>query len=75
MRGGGFKASKEVAAAIAGDIAAKLADVLMAALGPHFESLSSEDVNAIFELYEATTCVAMTAKAVNVPKAPGSVAK
>ncbi len=50
-RGGGFKASEEVATAIAGGVATKLADALMAALGPCFESLSGKDVTAIFELY------------------------
>jgi hypothetical protein len=50
-------------------------DVLMAALGPCFESLSSNDVNAIFELYEAIPSVAMMAEAVKVPEAPGSVSK
>jgi hypothetical protein len=71
----GFKTSDEVATAIASGIAAELAYVLMAALGPCFESLNSEDVTAIFELYEATLSVVVTAKAVKVPEVPDSVAK
>ena len=67
-RGSGFKASNEAIASIAGGITAKLADALMAALCPHFESLSGEDATAILELYEATLSVAMTAEAVNVPE-------
>jgi hypothetical protein len=73
-RGSGFRASKEVAAAVAGGVAAELADALMVALGSRFESLSSEDVTAILKLYEATPAV-MTAKAVKVHEAPDSVAK
>ena len=42
-RGSGSKTSDEVPAAIASGIAPELADSLMVALGPHFESLSSED--------------------------------
>jgi hypothetical protein len=49
LRGSSFRASKEVAAAIAGGIAAELADALEA-LGTHFNSLNAEDVTAIFEL-------------------------
>ena len=73
-RGSGFKASNEVAAAIVGGIAAKPMHALVAALNS-FESVSSEDVNTIFKLYEVTPSVAMTAKAVKVPKALVSVAK
>ena len=75
LRGSDFKASKEVATAIAGGVAAKLADVLMAALSPRFESLSGKDVTPIFELYENTPNVATMAEAVKVPEAPESVAK
>ena len=74
-RGSCFKTSNEVATAIASGVVTKLADALMAALGPRFKSLSSEEVNAIFELYEATPSVVMTAKAVKVPKALDSVAE
>ena len=74
-RGSGFKASNEVAAAIAGGVATKLTDALMAALGPRFESLSSKDVIAIFELYEATPSVLVMAKAVKMPEASDLVAK
>ena len=72
-RGSGFKTSDEVATAIASGIAAELADALMVALGPRFESLSSEDVTVIFELYEATPSVAATADAVEVPEASDAV--
>ena len=75
LRGGGFRASEEVAAAVAGGVAAKLADALMVALGSRFESLSGEDVTAILELYEAALSAAMTAEAVKVHEAMNSVAK
>jgi hypothetical protein len=74
-RGNSLKTSNEVTAAITGCITAKLVDVLMVALGSCFESLSDEDVNTIFELYEATPSVAMTVGLVEVPDAPDSVAK
>ena len=48
-RGSGFRASEEVAAAVAGGVAAELADALMVALGPRLETLSSEDVIALFD--------------------------
>jgi hypothetical protein len=70
LRGSGFRASKVVAAAITGGVAAKLAGTLMVALGSRFESLSGEDVTAILELYEAAPSAAMTAEAVKVHKAP-----
>lgn len=73
--GSGFTTSNEVTPTIAGGIAAKLAVALMASLVNCFESLSSKDVTTIFELYEATPCVAMMADAVKVPKALDSVAK
>ena len=71
----GFKTSNEVAAAITGGVAVKLADVLVAALGPFFVFFSGEDVTAIFELYKATPSVATMANAVKVPEAPDSVAE
>jgi ribosomal protein S12 methylthiotransferase accessory factor YcaO len=74
MRGNDFNSNK-VASAIASGVAAKLADALMAALGSRFESLSSEDVTAIFELYEATLSVVAAADAVEVPEASNSVAE
>ena len=74
-RGSGFRASEEVAAAVTGGVAAELVDALMVALGSRFETLSGEDVTAIFELYEATSSAAMTAKTVKVPEAPDSVAE
>jgi len=74
-RGSGFKISDKGATAIAGSFAAKLTVVLMVALGPRFESLSDEDVTAIFELYDATPSVAVTGEAVKVPEAPDSVAE
>ena len=75
LKGSGFRASEEVTAAVAGGVAAELVDELMVALGPHFESLSDEDVTAILELYEATPSVATTAEAVMVHEAPASVAE
>jgi len=75
LRGRGFRASKEVVVAIAVGIEAKLADALMEALGPHFKSLSSKDVNAICGLYKATLSVTMTVEFVKVPKTLGSVAE
>ncbi len=71
-RGSGFKASNEVAAAIVGGIAAKPMHALVAALNS-FESVSSEDVNTIFKLYEVTPSVAMTANIVKVPEASDSL--
>ena len=52
-----------------------MVDAMMAALGPCFESLSGEDVTAIFELNKASPSVAMTAEAVKAPEAPDSVAE
>ena len=75
MRGSSFKSSGKVVTAIAGGVVAELADALMAALGSCFESLSGEDVTAIFELYEATPSVASMADAVEVPEALDSVAE
>jgi len=75
LRGSGFRASEEVAAAVAGGVAAKLAGALMVALGPRFESLSGKDITAILELYKATPSAAMTAETVKVHKAPDSVAE
>lgn len=53
MWGSSFKISNEITTAIVGGVATKLVVVLMAALGPCFESLNGEDVTAIFKLYEA----------------------
>ena len=74
-RGSSFNTSNEVATSIDGTVIAKLADALMVALGPPFESFSGKDVTAIFELYKATPCVAATTKAVKVPEAPECVAE
>jgi hypothetical protein len=62
LKGSSFRASEEVAATVVGGITAKLADALMVALGPRFESLSGKDVTAIFELYKATPSAAMMIK-------------
>jgi hypothetical protein len=75
LRGSDFRASEEVAAAVAGGVAAELVDALMVALGSRFESLSGKDVTAILELYEAAPSAAMTAEAVKVHKVPDSVAE
>jgi len=75
LRGSGFRASEEVTTAVAGGVAAKLADALMVALGSRFESLSGEDVTAILELSEAAPSAATMAKAVKVHEAQDSVAE
>jgi hypothetical protein len=75
LKGSSFKASEEATATVAGGIAAELADKLMVAVGPCFESFSGEDVTAILELCEATPSMATTAEAVMVHNAPTSVAK
>ena len=75
LRSSGFKISDEIATDIVGVIAAKLNNVLMAALGSCFEYLSGEDVNAIFELYKATTSVVTMADAVIVHEVLDSVAE
>ena len=75
LKGSGFRASKEVTAAVVGGVAAELVDELMVALGPCFESMSGEYVTAILELYEATPSAARMAEAVMVHKAPASVAE
>lgn len=73
-RGGGFGNSEDVTTFITGDIAAELADVLLASLGNVYESLNSEDATAISDLNEAMLCVAVRSNAVMVPETPGSVA-
>lgn len=53
LRGGGFSPFEEFAAAVAGGIAAELADVLMAALGHHFGFLNGKTSlpSSILSLY------------------------
>ena len=75
LRGSSFRASKEVATAVAGGISTEVVDALMVALGSHFESLSGKDVTAIFELYEAAPSAETTAKAVKVHEALDTVAE
>jgi len=67
-RGSRFGTSDEVAVTVAGGVATELADELMAALGSRFNTLSGEDVTAIFDLYISTVSVAKTADADIVPE-------
>jgi hypothetical protein len=67
-KGSGFGTFDEVAVAVAGSVAAKLADELMAALGSRFDTLSGEDVTAILDLYVSTPSVVKPANANYVPE-------
>jgi hypothetical protein len=50
LKGAGFAASDEVAAAIEGGVGAELAFAVMAALGSLFEQLANEDQLTLTEL-------------------------
>ena len=76
LKGVGFAASEEVAAAIEGGVAAEFALAVMAALGSRFEQLAEEDQFTIADLYTAAPSAAKaTADAVVARDGPGSLAE
>ena len=56
-------ASKEVPATITRSVSSELADVLMVTLGSSFVSLSSEDMQAIRDMYAAMSSMRLVANA------------